>query len=233
MAENANATAAAEPTGAPATTSTPEQTAATTPSAAKPPSDPASASAAEPEKSPADGTLLTEEPKAPPATPFDAKALVIPEGVKLRDADIEALTPLAAKHGLSTEAVNDLLGVHAEALKAAAVQPYQAWVDQNKAWVEEIKKDPEIGDGNGLKTEVKTAAAKVIADYGGQPLKDALNATGAGNNPAVIRFVNKIAKVLTEGTHVQGRPASRAAGPGPEAMYGVDGPRATPALKAG
>lgn len=225
MAELANATPG--PTETPPPTSTPESatTPATTPATAPPTSE------AAPDKSPADGTLLAEAEA--PATPFDAKALVIPEGVQLRDADIEALTPLAAKHGLSTEAVNDLLGVHAEALKAAAIQPYQAWVDQNKAWVEEIKKDPELGDGNGLKTEVKTAAAKVIADYGGQPLKDALNATGAGNHPAMIRFVNKIAQVLTEATHVQGRPASRATGPGPEAMYGVEGPRATPALKAG
>jgi hypothetical protein len=227
MAELANATPG--PTETPPATNTPETA---TPSAAPP--DPAAPAAPAPDKSPAEGTLLAEaEGEKAPATPFDAKALVIPEGVQLRDADIEALTPLAAKHGLSTEAVNDLLGVHAEALKAAAIQPYQAWVDQNKAWVEEIKKDPELGDGNGLKTEVKTAAAKVIADYGGQPLKDALNATGAGNHPAMIRFVNKIAKVLTEATHVQGRPASRATGPGPEAMYGVEGPRATPALKAG
>jgi hypothetical protein len=225
MPDEQNPTASVPPTPAPTTPPT------ETPPAETPPStlltdEPAKPAEGDPAK-PVDG----DKPPAP-AT-FDAKALTLPEGITLSDEDVGRLTPLAEKHKLSTEAVSDLLAVYGDRVKQLAAEPMKAWTDLNTSWINEVKADPTLGNGQGLRPEVKTAISKVKAEYGDAAFNDALNVTGAGNNPAVIRFLHKISKVLVEGGHVGGRPAaSGPTGPSAEAMY-PEGPRTTPALKAG
>lgn len=190
-------------------------------------------------------TLLGDDPAKPvegdpakpadPATPsaFDAKALTLPEGVTLSDEDVGRLGPIAEKHKLTNEAVSDLLAIYGDRVKQLAEEPMKAWTDLNTSWINEVKADPTLGNGQGLRPEVKAAISKVKAEYGDAALNDALNVTGAGNNPAVIRFMHKISKVLVEGGHVGGRPAAPGPkGPSPEAMY-PEGPRADSGLKAG
>jgi len=182
-------------------------------------------------------TLLTEEdkPTEPAATPFDASKLTLPEGLTLSEADTAALTPLAEKYKLSNEAVSDLLAIYGDRVKQLAEGPMKAWNDLNTEWVNEVKKDATLGDGNSLKPEVKSAISKVKSQYGDAAFNDALNVTGAGNNPAVIRFLYKVAQVLTEGGHVGGRPAgapNAPQGPSADAMY-PGGPRTAPVLRAG
>jgi hypothetical protein len=82
-----------------------------------------------------------------------------------------------------------------------------------KEWVDQVKLDPEIGSkldsvkaniGRALQSAAK-GDAKLITDF-----KSALDLTGAGDHPAVIKMINRWADLVNEGTHVSG------AGPSPE-----------------
>lgn len=158
---------------------------------------------------------------------------MLPEGVTLSDEDVGRLAPIAEKHKLSNEAVSDLLAVYGDRIKQLAAEPMKAWTDLNTSWVNEVKADPTLGNGQTLRPEVKAAISKVKTEYGDAAFNDALNVTGAGNNPAVIRFLHKISKVLVEGGHVRGRPAPAGpTGPSAEALY-PGGPQSGLVQKAG
>src|SRR6185437_7889894 len=81
----------------------------------------------------------------------------------------------------------------------------EIWNDQNAAWKDEVRGDPELG-GNRIATTLNTCGS-VIEQYGGTPqqiaeLRQAFNATGAGNHPAVVRLLHNIGKALGEGRPV-------------------------------
>jgi hypothetical protein len=62
-----------------------------------------------------------EKPAETAPKAFDAAALKPPEGVeKFDDGLLEKLGPVAEKHGLSTEAAQDLVNLHFDILKQAA-----------------------------------------------------------------------------------------------------------------
>ena len=92
-----------------------------------------------------------------------------------------------------------LVDFYTKQTKEAFEAPFKVWEDKQKEWAEAIQKDPEIG---GKLDQVKTSVAKAIngldqklaADF-----RSALNYTGAGNNPAVIKALYAWAQKLTEG----------------------------------
>lgn len=161
-----------------------------------------------------------EKPAAP--TPFDPKDFTPPEGLELSEKDQEVLGGIAQKHGLSKEAMTDLLGEYATRVKSVQDAAAQAYLETNKKWQDEVRADPEIG-GDKLDGVLKT-----IGTVMGDPaitapgFQEALNLTGAGNNPAIIKTFYKMAQRITEGGHVGGSPSgSKAEQPkrGASAMY--------------
>jgi hypothetical protein len=99
------------------------------------------------------------------------------------------------------------MDLHAETLKKAIVQPYDYWRDTQKAWQAEVKADKEIGGANLQKN--LSSVAKLIDSLGAKEAQDfrqALNFTGAGNNPAVIKALVKLAQAQTEPGLISGSP---------------------------
>lgn len=100
----------------------------------------------------------------------------------------------------------------AMAPKVAEVQQ-QAWVAMNEGWQAEIKAMPEFA---GPKFDQMTASVgRLFDDFVGakdsperKALDQALLFTGAGNNPAIVRAMARIAANYTESTsHVSGSPS--------------------------
>ena len=116
---------------------------------------------------------------------------------------------------IGKEGAQKLLDRHAEAVRKAAEAPLQAYKDINARWVSEIKADPELGDAESkervLKPEVSRVLSQAIDRFGGDKLREALDLTGAGNNPAVIRAFYEAGKLISESTaHVAGNPPAQA-----------------------
>jgi len=110
---------------------------------------------------------------------------------------------------LTQDQGQQLVDFYAKELQKTFDQPFQVWRDTQSEWKTQIKNDPEIG---GSKLDgVKTSIARLIDGLGDPKLaadfREAMVFTGAGNNPAVVRFMNRLAQRMTEGSHVAGQPA--------------------------
>lgn len=174
---------------------------------------------------------LVNESAATAADPFDAEKLTLPEGFEKTEQYTE-FTNIAKELGLSQPNAQKLIDLHAAVNKAAVENLSAGWQKQNDEWVAEVKADPEIG---GAKLdEVRQTISKLLdnPELTDPKFRAALDFTGAGNNPAVIRTLSRWAKALSEGSAVAGGPAARnpdgsVAQTRPSiagAIYGADGP---------
>lgn len=182
--------------------------------------------APEPTPAPVNPTTPTDQsppPEAPKLTPattdslvsatpetFDVSAIKLPDGFTLAD---EAKTQLGtALAGLPPERAQSLVDLHAAEVqriaKASVDANVKAWNDVMTQWRREIEADPNIGGANLGKT--KAAISRLVNEFGdgGSGFREAMNLTGAGNNPHVVRFLTNIASKLYEGGAVQGNPAN-------------------------
>jgi hypothetical protein len=102
-----------------------------------------------------------------------------------------------------------MIDLYTDAVKGIKEAQVNAWNTTNENWIKEVKADPEIG---GAKFgEVKTSIAKAIDSLGPElsvAFRQGLDATGAGNHPAIWKGLAKMAAALTEGGHVGGNPPS-------------------------
>ena len=184
---------------------------ATTPTPVEPTTTPTQG-ATDPLASP--GNLIADPPPAEPVVeapvepgPVEYKDLKLPEGIAADDASLGAFTAEAAKLGITQDKAEALLASVAPELVKQLTEPYRIWNDTQRQWQAEIKADPEFG-GEKLAGHLTTISRVIdnpaLTDPG---FRDAVNATGAGNNPAIIRTLARWAALLSEGTHVAGAPA--------------------------
>lgn len=163
--------------------------------------------AAEPGKGPQDGAKEGEgegegkpkegegegESQAPETYEWTA-----PEGFEgeLDQSAIEAFEPIAKELGLTQEQADKMVALHAESVQRAQQQARDNWAQQTQAWVDELKNDAEFG-GQAFE-ETVTAATKAIEQFGTPGLKEALESTGMGNHPELVRTFAQIGKAIGE-----------------------------------
>jgi hypothetical protein len=75
------------------------------------------------------------------------------------------------------------------------------WNEVNKGWKDAIMSDEEYGGANVQ--ENLNVARSVIERFGGDKeeigkIRDALNETGAGNNPEVMRLLYRVGKAMQD-----------------------------------
>ena len=168
---------------------------------------------------PTGGTLLTSEtePKTseskPAATPEAAKPsdqpkpseikydLALPKDSLLPANRVDEIVQIAKERGLSNEDAKALL----EREDSATRRHHEALVNSHqnlvKQWAEQTQNDKEIG-GAHYKESV-TLARSVLKDFGSPELVEALDKTGWGNNPELVRLLTRIGKAYAPDTMVQ------------------------------
>jgi hypothetical protein len=147
---------------------------------------------------------------ADPAVAFDAAKLTLPEGMKADDPQFKSFSEIYSDVKLDPQAKGQkLIDLYTTAVKGIQQQQVDVWKTTNEGWVAAVKADPEIG---GAKFEpTKTSIARAIDSLGPElsvAFRQGLDATGAGNHPAIWKGLAKMAALLTEGGHVSGSPAS-------------------------
>jgi len=140
--------------------------------------------------------------------PLAAEALQFPEGFQVDEGLRDEFLGIVNDAEMSAaDRANALIGLQGKVLEAASEANSAAWNQMQETWQKEVKADPEIGGGNFQATLDKVG--NLVAEYGSDELKQAMDITGAGNHPAVIRFLAKVADQLTEVSKpVVGTPAS-------------------------
>jgi hypothetical protein len=176
-----------------------------TPPAGDPPVVPP---AGDPPKDPPAEPPKKEEPPAPAA--FAADKLTLPEGMKTDDPLFQKFGGLMTDDKLDPQARGQaLLDLYTGAVKQAREAGTEAWNNVNKEWQDKTMADPEIG---GAKfPAAKATIAKAIDTLGpnlAAEVRQALDVTGAGNHPAIVKALHAFASKLTEGQHVTGSPPS-------------------------
>jgi len=107
------------------------------------------------------------------------------------------------------------MDLYGKELVEAETAPFRVWQETQEKWRTEIRNDPDIG---GKLDQVRETVSRAIDGLGDPKLarefKEAMNYTGAGNNPAFIRAFYKLAQMVTEGKAVPAGGPSPAARPG-------------------
>lgn len=166
------------------------------------------------------------EKAAPVALTADDIKIDLPEGVALAEEALGNFLTAANTAGLSKENAQALLKMHAEQVDGLVkdwvkVQT-DTWTETNKAWRDEIAADPDIGSGNEKKT--LEVIGRALDTYGSKEVRQALDLTGAGNNPHVTKLIYKMALALSEGSSVPGgqpAPKGKAGQTLGERLYGT------------
>jgi hypothetical protein len=164
----------------------------------------------------------TRQPDPAPETPApEAPAygeFKLPDGATVDGASLEQATTLFKEAGLPQEQAQKFIDLALSREQAAATKGVQAFVDLQTKWVSEIKADPEIG---GTRFEASMASAGRAIDRLGVPgLREALNLTGAGNNPAIVKAFVRLGQMVSEDRFMPGRNAAPAAPRSPaETIY--------------
>ena len=135
----------------------------------------------------------------------DTYTLTPPKGVQIGDDAISSFKDFARARNMSQQAAQELLEFGAAKLMDSADAPRKQLAATYDAWKNEITTDPEIG-GHQLDSNM-VLAARALDAFGGEGLRRALDETGAGNNPAVVKAFVRMGKLLAEPGYATGQPA--------------------------
>lgn len=152
-------------------------------------------------------------PKPEAGAPEKYEDFKLPEGFKINEKAMGEATALFKELNLPQEAAQKLLGVYVKQLQEASNAPFTAFEELRSNWRKEIISDPVYGDGTGLKPEVSAVIGRAIDSMGVEEAKafrEAMEITGAGDNPAIFKGILALAKAATEGRPVLGRGPSPA-----------------------
>lgn len=170
-----------------------------------PPTAPTTTEAKPPTSTPSttDQSLLNKE--APKGAPEAYAPFKVPDGQELDAAVNEEVGKLFKGMNLSQAQAQSLVDFYVKQTTESFQQPFNAYQDIRKGWVEEAKNHPEIGKNLD---QVIATVGRAIDGLGdaklAQDFRQAMDFTGAGDNPAFIRVFYKLAQMVTEGTAVKG-----------------------------
>jgi len=166
---------------------------------------------AEGEKGPEEG-----EKKPETRAPEEYANFSLPEGVTMDETQTVEFKSFAKEQDLTQEQAQKVLEFGGAKLKALVEAPYKEWSETQKKWQAEVKADPDIG-GTKYEESVKAAAMVFVPGESNpfvktgeeaQALRQALFVTGAGNNPAMVKFFVNIGRLLAEPGPLRGAPVA-------------------------
>lgn len=129
----------------------------------------------------------------------------VPEGFTLDETVSKEIGGIFKGLNLSQEQGQKLVDFYTAKTAESANQPYQVWQETQEQWIKEVKADRELGPRlNEVKTTISRAIDGLNDPKLARDFREAMDFTGAGNNPAFIRAFWKLAQMVTEGGHVAG-----------------------------
>lgn len=123
------------------------------------------------------------------------------------DALMTSARETLAAAGVPKEHAQSLMDLYISAQANASAAAELTFTTQQSEWLTEINAMPEF---TGSTREKSVASlGRLMDEYGSPEAKAALNSYGIGNNPALVKFILKVANALNEGEPAApGRPAA-------------------------
>src|SRR6266403_5959726 len=150
------------------------------------------------------------KPESTPGAPEAYTDFTLPEGVKLEGETLKSAQELFKSLNLPQDGAQRLVDFHLGQIKAATEASSKAYEDMRAGWQTAAKADAEIGPHMAkIKENVgrlydAIGDAKLVGEF-----KSIMDLTGAGDNPAFIKVLNKLSSFVTEGRHVIGAQPSK------------------------
>jgi hypothetical protein len=136
---------------------------------------------------------------APEAYEFKA-----PEGVTLDPSLVTEATPIFKELGLSQEAAQKLVDFYTAKSASTNETLTKAVDDMRASWREAVANDKDIGSKlDSVKVELGRAKDKLSTEVRAA-FDEAMNTTGMGDHPGIVKGLYELAKLVNEGTHVTG-----------------------------
>lgn len=179
--------------------STPQEQTPTPPPTSETPSlinggKPGETPAAEPPKEGAEPPKKEEAP-APTALTFDDLKEI--EGLDAEDPHVKSFIDLQNDTSLSPkERAMKLLNLQKEVMTAVSEKGTTAFTELQNKWQQEVLADPEFA-GEKLAPALAQIGG-LIDKFGTEETRQAFDYTGAGNHPAIVRFLHKISAHFAE-----------------------------------
>lgn len=145
-----------------------------------------------------------EKPGVPESYEFTA-----PEGFEVSKDDLASYEQIAKEAGLTQEQFAAVTKHGLEFFQKSLGAQADAFAARYHGWQAAVLSDKSLSDGDRLLPEVGANVSRVIDQFGGDALKEALNETGAGNHPAIVQLFNNIGKALGAPTGLdRGKPSA-------------------------
>lgn len=190
-------------------TTTPEQTIETQPAQTTVPGDQTSEQTQTVEKE--EDTLFNtkgEETEEKTEVPEEYGDFKVPEGMELDKVMLEAFVPVFKDLGLDQEKAQKLIDAYAPLVAQREEEAQKAklkeFEDMVSGWKNETIK--ELGPKS---KEALSFVAKVRDKFGDEEVVQLMQDTGIGNHPAMVRFLIKIGKAISEDTFPDSQTASK------------------------
>lgn len=164
--------------------------------------------------SPTDGDVLSDDDDTGQKDVPDRYSFDAPEGVELNEEALEQFQGLAKELGVTQEQFQKLVEYDLERSQAAQQQAVDGWNERVNGWREAARADKEFG-GENYDANVK-AAMSAVEKFGDAELKALLKSPSeqnpeglaVGNHPAMLRFLNRVAKAMGDPNLITGDGAS-------------------------
>lgn len=122
--------------------------------------------------------------------------LKLPEDSQLDPSVTEEIADFAREQGFSNEQAQALLDRESNAVASYIEAQDEQVKEIRESWLGTSEKDKEIG-GDGFKENVELAK-RAVDKYGSDEFRQALDETGFGNHPEVLRTFVRIGKAMGE-----------------------------------
>lgn len=151
---------------------------------------------------PTEGEGQTKDEGKPEGAPETYADFKLPENMEISKEAMGEFTGLFKEANLPQEVAQKFVEKGAQAIQKAVDDIYNQWTDkmaqQVKSWHESRAADKEIGGTDETQKKVLSDASHVVKSIGGESLMKALDETGAGNHPEIIRAFYRMRPYIGE-----------------------------------
>lgn len=134
------------------------------------------------------------------AAPVAYEPFALPQGVEVDTAALEEAQSLFAEARLSQPQAQKLVDLYAAKMNELVQRQISAAESRQKAWVTEVKNDPDLG---GRRFEsARAAAQRAFSRFGTPELRRTLDELGVSNSPQLFRFFVRVGQSVSEDRYV-------------------------------
>lgn len=137
------------------------------------------------------------------AAPVSYEAFALPDGVAIDESALGEAQSLFSEAKLSQPQAQKFVDLYAGKINDLIQRQVVAAQDRQKAWVAEVKNDPELG-GRQFES-ARAAAQKAIKRFGSPELGRTLDELWVGNNPQLFRFFVRVGQAFSEDRYAGAR----------------------------